>query len=216
MDMSTEQAIRNLNWEMPVEVMKDFDTVLLFGRLAAAGPDEITIRRISNELCFPLMEPERVLLIRCYDSRMFPVLLRARVAASTGMECKMSELELIPYHTQRKEVRYPMCPPAMISVMDGNIWEPVRPCQLLNLSASGACIVTERSYTVGQTLQLRIRLAKTDECMPYSCKVTRVTPRKSGRFACGLLFEKLNRGQICYLAEALRDCSHICLNLPDE
>lgn len=217
MDMSltaSERSIPELDWEMPVEVMRDFDTVLMFGKLAAVGLDEITIRRTSSELRFPILEPESAILIRCYDIRMAPVLLCARVAGSSGLECTVGNLVLIPYKTQRKEVRYPLCPPVATAVLDGGGQERLQPCQLLNISVGGACIVAGRGYGVGQTLQLQVRLAKTDRCVPYPCRVTRVTPRRGGSFEYGLLFEKLDEGQIGCLAEILRDWPHMRFDFP--
>ena len=200
-----ERFIPKLDWEMPVEVMKDFDTMLMFGKLAAVSPEGITIRRMLSEVCFPIMEAESKLLIRCYDLHRAPVILRARVIRSSGMECTAGELELIPYHTQRKEIRYPLCPPAMISVLDDTAGEQLQPCQLLNISAGGACIVAGGGYTVGQVLRLQVSLAKADGCMSCSCKVTRVTPWRGGCFEYGLFFEKLDKKQIHYLEEFLQD-----------
>lgn len=195
-----ERAIPQLAWEMPVEVMKDFDVVLLFGKLAAVSPVELTVRRMASEPCFPVMEEEGMVLVRCYDSQLEPVLLRAKVTRSSGTECTMGEIEMIPYKTQRQEVRYPLCPPAELSVLDGAGQEPSQPCQLLNISAGGACILAGRSYAVGQALCLRIGPEGA-----YPCNVIRVTPRRGCCFEHGLVFGRLDRSQVQCLEEFLRD-----------
>lgn len=208
MDMElipSERSIPQLDWGMPVEVMRDFDTVLLFGKLAAVSPDRMTIKRMSSELCFPIVKVDSALLIRCYDIRRDPVLLRVRVTSSSGTECTVGDLMLIPYKTQRKGVRYPLCPPASVSVLDGTAREQLLSCQLLNISVGGACIVTGCGYDVGQALQLQIRLAETDRRVLYPCKVMRVTPRRGGRFEYGLLFEHLTKEQLRDLSQILRE-----------
>lgn len=178
---------------MPVEVMKDFDTVLLFGRLAAAGPVELSIGRIPGEDSFPACKAGSVVLVRGYDSRMDPVLLRARVVRSSGMECVVGQLEFIPYKTPRKDARYPLTPPANVYALDGGGPEQSQLCQLLNISTGGACIVSEHSYRIGQPLCLRVELVKGDGYAVYRCRVVRVTPRRGSYFEYGLLFSGLDR-----------------------
>lgn len=216
-----EPAAFNLDREMPVEVMGDFDTVLLFGKLAAASLTELTVKRVRRDICFPLLEGDRVMLVRCYDTRMNPILLRGRVIHSSGTACTMGELERIPYKTGRVCVRYPLSPPIVVSILERAA--PEQPCQLLNISASGACIVTRALYAAGQRLCLRVGLSKTDGCTPYPCRVLRATPRRSGWFEYGLLFMRLNRKQRDCLAaalEAIQDQLHICFGaqegVPDE
>lgn len=204
-----EQFTPKLDWRMPVEVMRDFDTVMMFGKIAAVSKDKLTIRRVSDELCFPILDLKSVALVRCYDIEMDPILLRARVASSSGIECTVEDMEWIPYKTQRKNIRYPMCPPAMISVLDGAAQEPPQLCQLLNISVSGACVVTERIYDVGQTLRLLVGLTKTEGRMACRCRVVRVTPRRGGCFEYGLLFECLSEAQTRCLAQNLQDRSYI-------
>ncbi len=188
-----KHSIPQLDRGVLVEVMKDFDTVLLFGVLAELGPAELSLRRVSGERDFPILEKGGIVLVRCYDEQMEPVLLRARVARSSREACSVGELEAIPYRTDRKHRRYPLCPPAVVCM--GEEVDPGRrqPCQLLNLSAGGACVVTERVYPVGQALSLQIAPSAGDACTVYPCKVVRATPRRGGQFEYGLLFVCLSR-----------------------
>jgi len=203
-----EPSISEINREMPIEVMTDFDAVLLFGKLTAVSPSKLTVSRISREVCFPILEWDSIVLVRCYDARMNPILLRARVMRSSGMECTLGEMEMIHYKTHRKDIRYPFCPPAPVSVLDDKAHPQL--CQLLNISISGACIVTKELYDVGQKISLLIKPTKTDKCVTYKCKVIRVTPRRGGCFEYGILFAHLSRKQRGYLTSALRDRLHLC------
>lgn len=198
-----EQLISRIDRNMPVEVMRDFDMVLLFGRLDTVSEKEMTIRRASNDQCFPVMEEGGVVLVRCYDMRRAPILLRARVTRASGLMCRVGELEWIPYRTQRKGARYPLCPPASACVVEELDPESAWPCQLVNVSARGACIVAQRAYTVGQSLCLRIGPENAGGCAAYSCQVARATPRGNGSFEYGLSFGHLSGEQREGLLEAL-------------
>lgn len=206
---TSKQPLPQLDWGRPVEVMKDFDTVLMFGKLSAASPEGLTIKRISGERCFPVLRDGGALLIRCYDIQMAPIILRARVARSSGVECTVEEVEWIPYETQRKDTRYPLCPPAMVSVLGSDAQGPLQACELLNISVSGACIVAGRGYAMGQALELQIRLEKTDKDVACPCKVTRVTPRSGGRFEYGLLFEHPNEELLHGLEQDFLEKFHV-------
>lgn len=195
-----------IDWEMPVEVMRDFDTILLFGKLTAATPADLTIRRISKEACFPIIDREGVVLVRCYDMQADPVLLRARVIQSTGLDCTVGNLELLPYKTSRQYARYPLCPPGRVFVWeDGAGAGAFQPCQLLNISSHGACIVAECRYPVGQALRLAVDPAETEESASYPCTIVRMTPRWGGQFEYGLSFAQLNKQRRGRLFSALQD-----------
>lgn len=196
--------VYSLNGEMPIEVMKDFDTVLLFGRLADVSPTALTVRRASSELCFPVMKRGSAVLVRGYDEQMNPVLFCGKLAQSSGLECTVGELEAIPYRTDRKCARWPLCPPASIEILDGAEPGLPQPCQLFNISRSGACVVCEHTYAVAQILHLRINTSISGQCAPYRCKVVRATPRRGDSFEYGLLFIHLSRNQRRCLAQEIR------------
>lgn len=181
----------SLNRGMPVEVMTDFDTVLLFGRLTEASPAHLKIERMLDDVCFPVLNEGRTVLVRGYDERMAPFILRAVVAGSSGFGCTLEYLERIDYKTERKLVRYPLCPPGAVHVLDDSLPERSRLCQLLNISVGGACVVSEQPYVSGQSL--RIRIGPAEDSAAYPCQIVRVTPRRGGFFEYGLWFVHLDR-----------------------
>lgn len=184
-----------LNQSVPIEVMRDFGTVLFFGKLAAADAAELTITRIPGEADFPENEAESAVLVRGYDAGMNPVLLSAKVIRASAAECTVGELKLIPYKTQRKQVRYPVKPPVNIYSQDDTALCRPQPCQLHNISTGGACIVSEHPYELRQQLRLRIGLDKNDAPSSYCCQVVRVTPRKDKLFEYGLLFVHMDESE---------------------
>lgn len=192
-------AIPQFDRGMPIEVMKDFDSMLLFGRLASDSPEELVVGRISGEKDFPVCEPGSPVLVRGYDAQMNPILLRGRVARSFEMECTVGGLKVITYKTPRKSPRYPLAPPANVYVLEDAALDQPQLCLLLNISAGGACIVSEYRYEPEQPLRLQVALSKNQRyATAYHCQVVRVTPRPGRQFEYGLLFTQLDdRTQSC-------------------
>ena len=198
-----------LDHGMPVEVMKDFDTVLLFGRLLTSSPVVLTIGQIPGESDFPVCPPGSSVLVRGYDGQMDPILLLGQVVRSSGTQCVVGDLKQIPHRTQRKNVRHPLTPPANISALDGEEPDCLHPCLLLNLSTGGACIVAERSYRTGQALQLHMELSwKPGRTAVYPCQVMRATPRSGPQFEYGLSFtgmDEQSRGNLLRDIQAIHE-----------
>jgi hypothetical protein len=59
--------------------------------------------------------------------------------------------------------------------------------ELLDISAGGACIMTDRAYRRGKVVRLRLPLNGTDILVPSLAKVSWVSPT-DGRFKMGLKF----------------------------
>jgi hypothetical protein len=59
--------------------------------------------------------------------------------------------------------------------------------ELLDISAGGACIMTDRAYRRGKVVRLRLPLNGTDILVPSLAKVRWVSPT-DGRFKMGLKF----------------------------
>lgn len=186
-------AIPQFDRSMPIEVMKDFDSMLLFGRLTSDSPAELVVGRIPGEKDFPVCEPGSPVLVRGYDARMDPILLRGRVARSLEAECAVSGLRVMTYKTPRKNARYPLAPPANVYVLEDAALDRPQLCQLMNISAGGACVVSEYRYEPEQLLRLQVALSKSQRyATAYHCQVVRVTPRQGSRFEYGLLFTQLD------------------------
>lgn len=180
---------------MPVEVMKDFDTVLLFGKLTADTSEKLTIEQIPEEASFPICRIGSTVLVRGYDTQTNPVLLLGKVASSTRTQCVVRGWKRVPFETKRKCVRYPMTPPASVCILDGTELGQPQPCQMLNISMGGACIVSEYTYQAEQTLCLQVELSREREHTErYPCRMVRATPRGGGWYEYGLLFMEMDVG----------------------
>lgn len=192
-----------LHRSMPAEVMVDFDTIIFFGQLVSDSPRRLTIRRTLDGTAFPRHHPGSMVLIRAYDTAGTPVLIRAKVMHSSAAKCTVEEPELIQYKTKRKTIRYPIYPPANIYLLDDALRRSPQPCLLINISTSGACVVSKYSYALRQVLEIHIELAAGCGRFAHCCQVIRTAPRKEGRFEYGLSFPGLD--QMGY--------DHLCLEI---
>lgn len=203
-----ETLNRTLDPGTPVEIMYDFDTILFYGQLAKSSPSALTVKRIPDEPCFPILKEGIDVIIRGYDSHMDPVLFLGTVTHSSGLECSVGELRIISYQTHRKHPRYPLCPAYTIDSQDDLEPDRLYPVQLLNISTGGACIVSGHAYAVGQTLRLLAGTPGSGERMCYHCRVERATPRRGHISEYGLSFVNLTQEQhdsLARLIEAVRD-----------
>ncbi len=181
------------NPEMPVDILADFNTPLLSGRLASFGQESLAVERIAGEMSLPVQQTGTPVFMRGYNTRMEPAILRGVIAKSSLIECVVDHLEPVPYDNQRKSVRYPLSPPASIYVMDDTWLDKPQQCQLLNISTGGACISSTFRYELGQTLRLEVELLKSSGGTACRCQVVRMTKHKNDLFEYGLLFARLNR-----------------------
>lgn len=187
-------AVVVLNHSMPIEVLMDFDSMLLFGRQLPSGADTLVIGCTDKAASFPCADEGSIVLIRGYDTDMNPVLLRGMVLYASMTKYVVGKLKLIPYKMRRQSVRHPLNPPADMYLLDDTALCDPQLCQLINISTGGACIVSDYSYMERQPLRLRIGLSSTDGYSFYHCQVVRATPRKGGCFEYGLLFGPMDRG----------------------
>ena len=181
------------NPEMPVDILADFNTLLLSGRLASFGQESLAVERIADEMSLPVQQAGAPVFVRGYNARMEPAILRGVVARSSLIECVVDHLEPVPYDNQRKSVRYPLSPPASVYVMDDTRPGEPQQCQLLNISTSGACISSAFRYELDQTLCLNVELLKGSGGTACPCQVVRMTKHENGLFKYGLLFARLDR-----------------------
>lgn len=181
------------NPEMPVDILADFNTLLLSGRLASFGQESLTVERVAGEMSLPVQQAGAAVFVRGYNAQMEPAILRGVIAKSSLIECVVDHLEPVPYDNQRKSVRYPLSPPASIYVMDDTWLDKPQQCQLLNISTGGACISSTFRYELGQTLRLEVELLKSSGGTTYHCQVVRMTKHENDLFEYGLLFAQLDR-----------------------
>lgn len=204
-ETASKADIPAFNRGMPIEILKDFDTVLFSGRLSSISATELTIERIPGEMSFPFCEAGSEVLIRGYDIKVNPIILSAKIVRSSLIECVLGDWQASNYDNHRKGTRYPLDTPADIFALDDTRLSRPQPCQVVNISTGGACILSERSYKMGQTLRLWVEITEKSGHSAYLCQVVRITQRKEDLYEYGLLFAQLDTKKINNLMRDIQD-----------
>lgn len=189
---------------VPLDLLLEDNTALLSGKLTAFSQQELTIRRIPGTIDFPILEPGTRVKVRGYNEALEPYNVRAVVALSNMIECKVRELELIPYDNQRSSFRQVLNVPAAFYAMEDTYLNMPQECRILDISTGGARVASSYRYTEGDVLRLRGELVKGSGYMSFTCKVVRVTPGGNGGFEYGVLFAQLKQRQITDLTNDIR------------
>ena len=138
---------------------------------------------------------------------MEPFSASAVVVTSSRTECVLGDLDFDFCANGRRSVRYPLSPPAHIYAMEDRSLQKPQECKLLDISVSGACIVSSYDYAVGDLVRLRVELVKGGGYTSYHSEVVRMrTLPNGGGKEYGLLFAQLDKRK---MAELLRDIETI-------
>lgn len=181
---------------VPVDVLTEDKQVLFSGRLAAFSRTELNIKRIPGTINFPILEVGLRVLVRGYNVDLEPYNLKASVTESNMVECKLQELELIPYENHRGSFRQPLNVPAAFYAMEDTYLYMPQECRVLDISTGGARVASSYQYAVGDVLRLRTELMRDSGYMSFTSKVVRVTETAGGGYEYGVLFAQLKQRQI--------------------
>lgn len=182
--------------DMPIEVRSAGGASLLAGKLVSFSLGLITIERIPGTFALKVLEAGVTVIVSGYEKDMDTVLFTGEVRNSTVFQCQVGNLRLIETAYRRTTPRLPMFDKeAKLFIMDKDwLTEPLE-CQLVNISTTGACVISQYCYSPELTLRLRVELAK--NCGPISLqsKIERANMRVDGSFEYGLLFASLSQRQ---------------------
>lgn len=191
----THEAFPAFSKEMPVDVMGNYSTIILSGRLDIAEEGTLVIERIPEERLFSVQTAGSRVMVRGYDERMEPFTIRGIVTKSSMTRCVISHLELIHHDNMRKSIRYPLSPPTTVYALEEPATDETYECRLMNISTGGACISTTHTFSVGQILNLQVELIEHSGYIAYRCKVVRTANLPDGTFEYGLYFDQLDKIQ---------------------
>ena len=200
------QIVPAFNAGVPIEIMSDYDTVLIRGKLDRINAAEMVVERIPGAMSFAILEVGSTVLVRGYNNAMSPIILEAKVVKSSVIECVLSDWLVNFYDNQRRSIRYPVDLPAEIYLPEDTRLNAPQKCRLVNISTGGASISSEYVYEMGQALRLRVELVENSGHSSYQCQVVRVISRKDDQFEYGLLFAQLDRKK---MNELTRDIESI-------
>lgn len=132
-------------------------------------------------------------------------MLEAVVRESTRLFLIVDNLALVAGDGNRTSYRHGIWRDAeLFDVENERLREVARPCRLMNVSMTGACVQTETAYAPGKKLRLRVELFEKAGYISFVSEIVRVKSLPDGRFEYGLLFEELTREKRRYLEDDLR------------
>lgn len=183
--------VPDINWDMPIDLMKGEDTVLLSGRLSRYEADIMVLERFPRMMSFPVLAVGSDVKVRGYNRWMMPFNLDAQVLQSGLTSCTLGELKLIPYRNNRRGVRQPIDVAGDLYVLDDSYLGDPKPCRVLDIGEGGARVVCPERYEVGTQLRLGLEIIKGGGYMTFPGQVVRVREKPDGQFEYGFLFAQL-------------------------
>lgn len=179
-----------LNPNMPVVLyeLKHPNDALMQCRVDAVETDAVRLGRIPGELSLPIVKPGVYVILKGYDADLEPVTCQAVIHKSTAAECVVNKCQVKTYENHRRAQRLPVSVPGEIYANDDKRFNNPVECQVIDISTGGACIVSSRTYKVGDQFRLRTELVKGSGHVSYPCEVVRVSPHDGFKQEYGLLF----------------------------
>lgn len=201
---STGAVLPPLNHDAPVELFSEDGASLLSGKLSASDRSELVITRVPGMINLPTLTVDSRVRVCAYTLDLDPCNLFARVAVSNMVECRVRNLEVIPYFNQRLSFRQPLNVSASLYALEDAYFNDPHECQILDISTGGARVSTSYVYAEEDVVRLRAELVKGNGYMSFISKVIRITPSSDGTFTYGLLFAQLKQRQINDLLNDIR------------
>lgn len=179
---------------MPIEVRSVGGKTLLIGKLASFGLGLTVIERIPGAFSLLVLEPGVNVVVCGYNEDMETILFSGVVRVSTVFQCQVENLRLIETACMRTTPRLPMFDKeAELFILDKNRLAEGLECRLVNISTTGACVISQYCYPPDSTLRLRVELAKNRGPISLQGKIERANMRDDGSFEYGLLFAQLDQ-----------------------
>ena len=204
LDSSTGAILPPLNHDAPIELFSEDGAMLLSGRLSASSRTELVITRVPGMINLPTIPVDSRIRVSAYTLDLDPCNLFARVAVSNMVECRVRNLEVIPYFNQRLSFRQPLNVPAAFYAMEDTYFNNPHECRILDISTGGARVLSSYVYSEDDVVRLRAELVKGNGYMSFTSKVIRITSTNDGSFIYGLLFAQLKQRQINDMLKDIR------------
>lgn len=190
----------------PVDVSRPGGELLLRGRLTRFSAWELRVERLPGELSLPVLEPGDVIHVHgAASGDVEPFVLEAVVVESTRLFLRVDNLALVDDAGRRASARRGVWRPAeLFDVENPHRRETPVPCEVVNVSMTGACVRTAAEFREGRRLRLRLELYERAGAISFASEVVRASATPDG-FEYGLLFEELTREKRRYLEADLRE-----------
>lgn len=194
---------------MRVEVLTPENELLVMAKLAIAPGGHMELQPLSKFNLERTQDDEPLpVKLRGFDmEQQKAVHMECMITQSTDSYMLITRLKITSKDNDRAFFRQGMEASGEI-VQIGRVGaSPVIRCEVVNISAGGACIRTNEAYDMGDKLMLKLNLNLTpdQETVPLPCLVCRVVERRKGQFEYGCRFINLNEATENQIVKAIME-----------
>jgi hypothetical protein len=173
-------------------------------RLRSFSTRELDFVRLTGMLSMPPVDAGEKLVVQGAGDNNAPFSLSGTVTEANRLNIKLGSLALMTGTNLRESPRYPVNRKAIIlrpELMNSEKYP--EPCDLVDISMTGARIRSDKVYAQDQMLKLRVELYERAGRISFLCQVVRAAYSETGFNEYGLLFEELPTAKKIYLREDL-------------
>lgn len=174
----------------------------LSGQIVQVTNDTLTLNRLPGDLSFQIFPLGTGVKLNGYDRKLIPINLSGTVEESSRTIFKVKDVQLERHAEIRDTFRLVYSAPvSLYRESDTRLLNP-EPCELVDISVGGCCIISDLVHMEDEVVRIRIKL---DEYVPldFLGQIIRCTSAERDRFKYGILFAQLTEKEITSLTKTL-------------
>lgn len=190
-DRLSTRPIGDIN--APMEIYDSKGHKICTCRLTQHTPYQLKFERLPGEISLPILNERDLVQIRGYTKNLQTVDLQGSVSKSNRLELTIGQLHKKTYSDSRTHFRQPVNQPAKIyKHTDKNLEEPI-PCQLINISETGACVETNYNFEPDTLIMLRVELYPGLGPISFQGQIVREKIMDNDKKEYGILFAQITQ-----------------------
>lgn len=165
---------------MKVEVLTTTNSLLFVGKLSIQDGGVLEVRS-ENDGALPHVMYNEEIKLRCFKKNSQTITLQGNVCRSSirfwhveNVKALQKNQENRNFFRQTAQIPATLLPNGRYRELD------VRACTVLDISASGARVLSTNQYSMDAMLRLEVTLIPEEPPFSIACQVRRITPQKAG------------------------------------
>ena len=172
--------------------------------LRSFSPKELDLVRLTGMLSMPTVEDGEKLIVQGNGDNHSPFSLVGTVSSASRLHIRLTNLALMTAANMRENPRFLVNRKVEVYHPEqANYQKKPEPCELVDISMTGARIRSDMVYAQDQVIKLRVELYEHAGKISFLCQVIQPVYNESGLHEYGLLFEELPPAKKQYLREDL-------------
>lgn len=162
-------------------------------RLKEYSTYSLRLERLPDDIALPILNERDQVQVKGYTKDLKTIDLQGIVHKSTRIELDVGHIKRNDYDDMRSSFRQPVYAPAEIyRASDANMNTP-EPCQLLNISTGGACVLADKKYNIEDNIRLRVELYPGAGPISFKGKIIRAILKESKEYEYGIIFAQITQ-----------------------